>query len=398
MSTRWTLSAQSGRTAPSSSSSGRCPGRGTSARSPSSSPWPASLPGSTVACRRSCPTSGTGPLRKAVLYRADPGPFVAYRRTEVVGSPDEIVSLASQLLDSSGTSGRRNQRTSPDAELLICTHGSRDRCCGSLGRGWSSPWRTKAGPDGATRVRRTSHTGGHRFAPTAILLPEGTGWGYLDEGVLRRIVRRSGAVADVLPLYRGCAGLTSPRIQAVERAVLAAVGWGLFDCARQGSEEEDGTVRLTVAHPDGEQVWTAEVRTGRILPCRHVGRRSNPTGRRRRSSSSTTCDACVEWSLRGSVGRESGRGVVVDLAVRQPGQLIDEPDASRHLVPGERLAAPRTSTSSESRARPGWATTSAATACPNRSSGTPSTRQSSTRGDAGSPPPPRSGRPSPRPC
>ena len=115
-------------------------------------------------------------------------------------------------------------------------------------------------------MRRTSHTGGHRFAPTAILLPEGTGWGYLDEDLLRTIVHRSGAIADVLPLYRGCAGLTSPRIQAMERAVLAQVGWGLFDCNRQGSEMADGTVRLSIPEPDGEQVWTAEVRTGRILP------------------------------------------------------------------------------------------------------------------------------------
>ena len=81
------------------------------------------------------------------------------------------------------------------------------------------------------------------------------------------------------PLYRGCAGLTSPRVQAVERAVLAAVGWSLFDCARQGSEEDDGTVRLTVGHADGEQVWTAQVRTGRILPVPACGTPIQPDGK-----------------------------------------------------------------------------------------------------------------------
>ena len=201
--------------------------------------------------------------RRAVLYRADPGPFIGYRRTEVVGPAHEMVSLASRLLDATTPADSADV---PGRELLICTHGVRDRCCGSLGTRLARSMEDEVGPEGTTRARRTSHTGGHRFAPTAVLLPEGTGWGYLDEGILRSIVHRSGAVGDVLPHYRGCAGLGSPRIQALERAVLAEVGWGLFDCARHGSEEDDGSVRLSVARADGEQVWAARVRTSRILP------------------------------------------------------------------------------------------------------------------------------------
>jgi hypothetical protein len=220
------------------------------------------------------PDQRDGESRRAVLYRADPGAFTAYRRTEAVGPPHEIVSLASGLLDSVAESPDVSRR-----ELLICTHGARDRCCGSLGTRLASAMADEVGPDGTLRVRRTSHTGGHRFAPTAILFPEGTGWGYLDEGLLGRIIGRSGAVADVLPHYRGCAGLTSPRIQAVERAVLAEVGWGLFDCARHGSEEDDGTVRLTVERTHGQQVWEAEVRTGRILPVPGCGTPIQPDGK-----------------------------------------------------------------------------------------------------------------------
>jgi hypothetical protein len=222
------------------------------------------------------PDEREGSTSRAVLYRADPGPFVAYQRTEVAGPPDEIVSLASGLLDSLAPAAPAD---SGGRELLVCTHGARDRCCGSLGTRLERAVTDEVGPDGTTRVRRTSHTGGHRFAPTAILLPEGTGWGYLDEDVLRTIVHRSGAVVDVLPLYRGCAGLTTPRIQAVERAVLAEVGWGLFDCARQGSEQGDGNVRLSVSHADGEQVWTAQVRTGRTLPVPGCGTPIQPDGK-----------------------------------------------------------------------------------------------------------------------
>ncbi len=222
------------------------------------------------------PDEQDGGARRAVLYHADPGPFVAYRRTEVVGQPNEIASLASRLLDSVEAAESPDV---PGRELLICTHGARDRCCGSLGTRLALAMADEVGPDGTLRVRRTSHTGGHRFAPTAILFPEGTAWGYLDEAVLGRIVERSGPVSDVLPHYRGCAGLTSPHIQAVERAVLAEVGWSLLDCTRQGSEEDDGTVRLTVGQAHDQQVWEAEVRTGRILPVPGCGTPIQPEGK-----------------------------------------------------------------------------------------------------------------------
>jgi hypothetical protein len=157
-------------------------------------------------------------------------------------------------------------------DLLICTHGSRDRCCGSRGTKLHQTLDADSSYDDLDiRLWRTSHTGGHRFAATAILFPEGTGWGFLDQTTVQKIVRRSDPVADVLFHYRGCAGLTSPRIQALERAVLGEVGWSLFDYARRGSEERDGTVKLDVFHTEGRQSWSAQVRIGRILPVPRCG-------------------------------------------------------------------------------------------------------------------------------
>ena len=181
------------------------------------------------------PDERDGGSRKAVLYHADPGPFVTYRRTEVVGPPEEIVSLASRLLDSVSESA-----DDPGRELLICTHGARDRCCGSLGTRLAIAMADEVGPDGATRVRRTSHTGGHRFAPTAILLPEGTAWGYSTKVSSARSCGGPAQWPTCSP-FTAAVPASPPRgIQAVERAVLSEVGWGLFDCTRQGSEEGDG--------------------------------------------------------------------------------------------------------------------------------------------------------------
>ena len=66
----------------------------------------------------------------------------------------------------------------PDPLLLVCANGRRDRCCGhSGGRLADTLWR------GAhrDRVLTCTHLGGHRFAPTALLLPAGALHGRLDE-------------------------------------------------------------------------------------------------------------------------------------------------------------------------------------------------------------------------
>jgi hypothetical protein len=207
---------------------------------------------------------------RVVLYQAGPGPgFDAYRRSEAECAPDEVVGAALDLL---GRDPAGPTVAPPGADVLVCTHGRRDICCGSRGTALLGEI-DEAGPlSEATRLWATTHTGGHRFAPNAIVLPEGTVWGFLDAERLRRIVQREGPVDDLLPHYRGCAGLGSPALQALERAVLAEVGWDLFDRRRTGTELGGGRVRLDVAGLDGAtRSWEAAVVTARLLPVPECG-------------------------------------------------------------------------------------------------------------------------------
>lgn len=164
-------------------------------------------------------------------------------------------------------------------DVLVCGHGSRDRCCGSLGTalqlafakevpGCAREQDTAATPGSSARrvglrCWRTSHTGGHRFAPTALLLPAGTAWAYLDAGELGHIVHQDQAASGFAAKYRGCAGLRSRMSQAVERELLCELGWELFGLERAGEDLGDGRVRF-VAGP--EQSFEATVTRGRSLP------------------------------------------------------------------------------------------------------------------------------------
>lgn len=64
----------------------------------------------------------------------------------------------------------------PQALLLVCTNGRRDVCCATRGREIALD-ADQARPG---LVWECTHTGGHRFAPTAVLLPYGVTYARLD--------------------------------------------------------------------------------------------------------------------------------------------------------------------------------------------------------------------------
>jgi len=181
-----------------------------------------------------------------------------FERTELVVDPGEVVAAALAI-------GGEPPSTGDVTDVLVCTHGRRDRCCGSLGTTLAQELLAdppQLGED--VRVWRTSHTGGHRFAATAIVLPQGTAWAFCDRAALRRIVQKDGPMDDLLPRYRGCGGMASPAVQALERAVLAEIGWPLFDMPRRGAELGSDRVELVVEEPSGTPaVWEAIVRVDR---------------------------------------------------------------------------------------------------------------------------------------
>lgn len=106
-------------------------------------------------------------------------------------------------------------------EVLICAHGKRDRCCGQFGTRLHQEVEHRWP---GVRVRRCSHTGGHRFAATGITFPDGRLWADLDGRVLDEIVTRSGRPMDLGRHDRGSTGFAS-WAQPVDRALLARHGW-----------------------------------------------------------------------------------------------------------------------------------------------------------------------------
>lgn len=223
------------------------------------------LPGRAVRIQAVTPARPAERSRLA-LYAADGRG--GYRGREIDHLPDELVEAAEALV---GGHGRPVQ----GREILICTHGRRDVCCGSRGIELFQQMAGMRGPHHqAVRWLRTSHTGGHRFAPTALALPEGQLWAYLDADTLDAIVGRAGPVPT--GHYRGATALAHPAVQAVERAAFAAHGWSWLNIARTGAIEETvGDRTVAVVDFDGgpgqRGRYRGVVRVVRTLPVPDCG-------------------------------------------------------------------------------------------------------------------------------
>lgn len=197
-----------------------------------------------------------------IWRRIDTGDLLG---TDHVVPSDRVADVVARLLDDPLI----DPAASPSpAEVLVCGHGARDSCCGRLGTRFALD-AAAAWPSGP-RVRRCSHTGGHRYAPTGFTLPDGRAWGFLDLAVLDRIVRRSGP-PPLRGHYRGTTALDGFG-QVVERELFERFGWGWLDHQLVSAHTEtapDGrsaSVELAWRGPTGPGTAQAQVQAVRDLP------------------------------------------------------------------------------------------------------------------------------------
>ncbi|MFM7885497.1 MAG: sucrase ferredoxin [Pseudanabaena sp.] len=130
-------------------------------------------------------------------------------------------------------------------DILVCTHGSHDKCCAKYGipfyREALSVARDSHLAD--IHVWQSSHFGGHRFAPTAIDFPEGRYYGGLDQNTFSSILMRTGDINCIREVYRGW-GILSIYAQVLERELLLSHGWEWFNFNVESqiiSQNEDKT-------------------------------------------------------------------------------------------------------------------------------------------------------------
>jgi len=195
-------------------------------------------------------------------------------RQEWQTGPSELTQTVRALIDGQSPTEAELIATGSAVEVWICTQGSHDICCGADGTRLANEvadmWQDVV-------VRRVSHTGGHRFAPTAITLPDGRMWAHMEATDLQAVLTRTGDPGALAVRCRGWWGAERGPQQVAERCLLQIDGWA-WESAPRSTELVDLTDGLsTVRVQAGEgapRSWLVRVKVSREVPgvaCRAPG-------------------------------------------------------------------------------------------------------------------------------
>ena len=239
-----------------------------------------------LACRPPATAEGTPATQVWVFDRN--GATTRERRFDVA-TPNELLALGSCL----AAEQEGHEATSPQAPppvydgdmdgqaVLVCTQGSHDICCGADGERFAQDAERLGVAD--LRVFRVSHTGGHRFAPTAMTLPDGRMWAYMTPEMLSAILSRQGDTGPLSQYCRGWWGADVGPAQIAERAAWAASGFSFDDLVRSCREVEPMVYEVEIEGQPPIKVDVELVREMPTIACRKPGGLPTKIGREYRA-------------------------------------------------------------------------------------------------------------------
>ena len=197
---------------------------------------------------------------------------------KLVFDPSGLTQLLEKILRGETIEGFiETSQVEKKRELWICTQGSHDVCCGSEGTSLAVE-ANKHLPE--VEIRRVSHLGGHRFAPTAITFPEGRMWSHLNMEDLQTIFSASSIDEKLTRKCRGWCGSKTGAEQVAEREGLKIYGrdWDRYVRKSEIISEENSEIRVQVdgIHPEsrsqvGFEAVLQEVEKTPVLSCDKAG-------------------------------------------------------------------------------------------------------------------------------
>lgn len=168
------------------------------------------------------------------------GPFELREWLLAPGSTESVLELCSALIGCDDRALRafaelRDDPAPGTTDVLLCTHGTRDVCCGSSGTSLhaAAVEALSESPVEGLRIWRSSHEGGHRFAPTALSFPEGISWSHLGLASLLALVRREPCEGSLAGHVRGAVSVAGPQAQVADREGFVIHGWEWFGGSRR---------------------------------------------------------------------------------------------------------------------------------------------------------------------
>jgi hypothetical protein len=186
----------------------------------------------------------TGAPRRVLISTTRPGAAAVHALT--MSDPRDLLDLDLAAL---GAGRIEAGAPHPNPVILVCTNGKRDRCCAVLGRSLALDLLDAVAPE-TVDLWEADHLGGHRFAPTAVVLPTGYVYGRLDTATALAALGGAARGQVVIEHSRGRCTWSRPG-QAADLALRAELQEFGADAVRvvgeQRIDEQHRTVDLAVA-------------------------------------------------------------------------------------------------------------------------------------------------------
>ncbi len=163
-----------------------------------------------------------------LIYQKKEGLSNGYQKQEfILPNIEQVAAVVQKWLW--GINSNSEVETTATRDLLVCTHGSHDKCCARYGNAFYFHATATISDLNLDNVRiwKSSHFGGHRFAPTVIDLPEGRYYGVLEQDSFRSILTRTGDIQCLNKVYRG-SGILPAALQTLEKQLILSEGWDWF--------------------------------------------------------------------------------------------------------------------------------------------------------------------------
>ena len=181
-----------------------------------------------------------------LIYQQQQGLSQGYRKQEFkLPNIEQVAGVVSKWL--AGVRVDYEIESSITRDILICTHGSHDQCCARYGNPFYFYSQNTIAELELNHIRiwKSSHFGGHRFAPTAIDFPQGRYYGLLDQDSFKSILTHTGDIQCLNIIYRGW-GILPTALQILEKELMLRLGWDWFDYQVTGKILEQSLDNQTI--------------------------------------------------------------------------------------------------------------------------------------------------------
>lgn len=204
------------------------------------------------------------------VYLASTDPAHCWLREATVYDPAELLELDFAAI-ARGVHNDWGHRSATPL-MLVCTNGRRDQCCAV----WGRPLAAGLAADHPDSVWETSHTGGHRFAPAAVVLPSGYTYGRVKPVEADAILTAAKAGNVTLNQCRG-RSTWSRSGQAAELALRTRTGELSTNAFHvEEAEPAAGPHNIRLSHTDG-RTWSATIHEEKLEPPRPSSCGKNPS-------------------------------------------------------------------------------------------------------------------------